>query len=88
MFEIGFEIKAEKSLRADIWLFSETGGFIIEVEKNNLPGIITVMSKYNIHYEEIGETTDHQAMVFGNEIYMPISKAKDGWQKALRNKIK
>ncbi len=46
------------------------------------------MSKYNIHYEEIGETTDHQAMVFGNEIYMPISKAKDGWQKALRNKIK
>ena len=86
--EIGFEIKAEKSLRADIWLFSETGGFIIEVEKNNLPGIITVMSKYNIHYEEIGETTDHQAIVFGNEIYMPISKAKDGWQKALRNKIK
>ena len=59
-----------------------------EVEKNNLPGIITVMSKYNIHYEEIGETTDHQAMVFGNEIYMPISKAKDGWKKALRNKIK
>ena len=86
--EIGFEINAEKSLRADIWLFSETGGFIIEVEKNNLPGIITVMSKYNIHYEEIGETTDHQVMVFGNEIYMPISKAKDGWQKALRNKIK
>ena len=46
------------------------------------------MSKYNIHYEEIGKTTEHQAMVFGETIYMPISKAKDGWKKSLREKIK
>jgi len=86
--EIGFEVNVESSLRADVWLFSETGGFVIEVEKENLQAITATLSSYEIHYEEIGKTTDHQAMVFGKEIHMPISKAKDGWEKSLRNQIK
>ena len=86
--EIGFEVNVESSLRADVWLFSETGGFVIEVEKENLQAITATLSSYEIHYEEIGKTTDHKAMVFGKEIHMPISKAKDGWEKSLRNQIK
>ena len=85
--EIGFEVKINSSYRQDVWLFSETGGFIIELEENVLPQAQAVMSKYNIHYEEIGETTQHQAMVFGEIIHMPILKAKDSWQRSLRNKI-
>jgi len=86
--EIGFEVNVESSLRADVWLFSETGGFVIEVEKENLQAITATLSSYEIHYEEIGKTTDHKAMVFGKVIHMPISKAKDGWEKSLRNQIK
>jgi len=86
--EIGFEVNIETDFRDDIWLFSETGGFIIEIEENSVSNALVVMSKYNIHYEEIGKTTEHQAMVFGETIHMPISKAKDGWKKSLRNKIK
>ena len=86
--EIGFEVSIETDFRDDIWLFSETGGFIIEIEENSVSNALVVMSKYNIHYEEIGKTTEHQAMVFGETIHMPISKAKDGWKKSLRNKIK
>jgi len=86
--EIGFEVNVESSLRADVWLFSETGGFVIEVEKDSLKAITATLSSYKIHYEEIGKTTDHQAMVFGKEIHMPISKAKDSWEKSLRNQIK
>ena len=85
--EIGFEVKINSAGRPDVWLFSETGGFIIELEENVLPQAQAVMSKYNIHYEEIGETTQHQAMVFGEIIHMPILKAKDSWQRSLRNKI-
>ena len=85
--EIGFEVKINSADRPDVWLFSETGGFIIELEENVLPQAQAVMSKYNIHYEEIGETTQHQAMVFGEIIHMPILKAKDSWQRSLRNKI-
>ena len=71
--EIGFEVKINSADRPDVWLFSETGGFIIELEENVLPQAQAVMSKYNIHYEEIGETTQHQAMVFGEIIHMPVS---------------
>ena len=81
------EVKINSAGRPDVWLFSETGGVIIELEENVLPQAQAVMSKYNIHYEEIGETTQHQAMVFGEIIHMPILKAKDSWQRSLRNKI-
>ena len=30
--KIGFEVNIQSELRPDIWLFSETGGFVIEVE--------------------------------------------------------
>jgi phosphoribosylformylglycinamidine synthase len=86
--EIGFEVNIGKSLRADVWLFSETGGFVIEVDKENLQAVATTLSSHEIYYKEIGETTDHQAMLFGKEIHMPIFKAKDNWGKSLREKIK
>ena len=86
--EIGFEVNIGKSLRADVWLFSETGGFVIEVDKKNLQTVVAALSSCGVYYEEIGETTDHQAMLFGQEIHMPVSKAKDSWQKSLREKIK
>ena len=86
--EIGFEVNLGASFRADVWLFSETGGFIIEVDKKNLDTVTGALSSYEIHYEKIGETTDHQAIVFGEKIHISISKAKDAWQQSLRNQIK
>ena len=86
--EIGFEVNLGASFRADVWLFSETGGFIIEVDKKNLDTVTGALSSYEIHYEKIGETTDHQAIVFGEKIHISISKAKDVWQQSLRNQIK
>ena len=85
--EIGFEINITNSLRPDFWLFCETGGFLIEVDKNNLEAVFNILLKHNIYHKEIGKTTNHQAMVFGEKIHMAISKAKEGWEKSLRSKI-
>mgnify|MGYP003311619517 FL=1 len=59
----------------------------IEVDKNNLEAVFNILLKHNIYHKEIGKTTNHQAMVFGEKIHMAISKAKEGWEKSLRSKI-
>ena len=41
--EIGFEVSIETGFRDDIWLFSETGGFIIEIEENSVSNALVVM---------------------------------------------
>ena len=37
--DIGFEIEIEHDMRADKWLFSQTGGFVLEIDKINIPSI-------------------------------------------------
>ena len=86
--EIGFEIEIDQDMRADKWLFSQTGGFVLEVENINIPAIISIMSSYGIPVTQLGRTTAHQAMDFGNVIHMPLSKAKDCWTNGLRDKLK
>ena len=75
-------------MRTDKWLFSQTGGFILEADNINLPAIISIMSGYGIPVTELGKTTTHQVMVFGSVIHIPLAKAKDCWTNGLRNKLK
>ena len=75
-------------MRADKWLFSQTGGFMLEANNINLPAIISIMSSYGIPVTELGKTTAHQAMNFGNVIHMPLSKAKECWANGLRDKLR
>jgi len=86
--EIGFEIEIEQDMRTDQWLFSQTGGFILEVDNINLPAIISIMSDYGIPVTELGKTTTHQVMVFGSVIHMSLARAKDCWTNGLRDKLK
>ena len=86
--EIGFEIEIDQNMRADKWLFSQTGGFVLEANNINLPAIISIMSSYGIPVTELGKTTAHQAMNFGNVIHMPLSKAKECWANGLRDKLR
>jgi phosphoribosylformylglycinamidine synthase len=86
--EIGFEIKIEQNMRTDQWLFSQTGGFILEADNINIPALISIMSDYGISVTELGRTTAHQAMVFGSVIHVPLAKVKESWHSGLRDKIK
>ena len=86
--EIGFEIEIEQDMRTDQWLFSQTGGFILEADNINIPAIISIMSGYGIPVTELGRTTAHQVMVFGNVIHVPLAKVKESWRGGLRDKLK
>jgi len=86
--EIGFEIETEQDMRTDHWLFSQTGGFILEADNINIPAIVTIMSGYGIPVTKLGRTTAHQVMVFGNVIHVPLAKVKESWHGGLRDKLK
>ena len=86
--EIGFEIEIEQDMRTDQWLFSQTGGFILEADNINIPAIISIMSGYGIPVTELGRTTAHQVMVFGNVIHVSLAKVKESWHGGLRDKLK
>ena len=53
---IGFKVSFNENLRSDEILFSETGGFIMEINDSNLETVIHNFSKFNIELFTIGKT--------------------------------
>ena len=60
----------------------------MEADNINIPAIISIMSGYGIPVTELGRTTAHQVIVFGNVIHVSLAKVKESWHGGLRNKLK
>ena len=85
--EIGCEAEIFGELSNEKLLFSETGGFVLEVEPKNVNAVKSVFSTYDLDVFEIGKTTLHQSLVMNNVINLSIRKAKDMWTNGLREKL-
>ncbi|HDY74916.1 MAG TPA: phosphoribosylformylglycinamidine synthase subunit PurL, partial [Candidatus Marinimicrobia bacterium] len=86
--EIGFDVEILGELSNEKLLFSETGGFVLEVDPKNVNGVKSVFSKYNLDVPEIGKTTSHQSLVINNAIInVSVRKAKEAWTNGLREKL-
>ena len=85
--KIGCKININSNLRNDKILFSETSGFILEVEKKHILKIKSLFSNYNEDFFEIGETNFSKNIFINNIINIPISKLKTAWENGLRNKL-
>lgn len=72
-------------------LFSETGGFLMEVAPENLAKLQEVFGKYNIEATEIGETTaDHKIVITnGDEVIVDVAvdDVVEKWENGLREKF-
>ncbi len=81
--EIGAEISFDfTNLRADKTLFSETSGFMFEVEDRNTEKLKTLFKFYKISLIELGKTKGDKLIISKNNktiIDLPISKLKDAW---------
>ncbi len=80
---IGAEINLGFSdLRNDKALFSESSGFIIEVEDSKIEKLRTIFKFYKVELIELGKTKGNGLLVMkGNRkiIDLPISKLKESW---------
>jgi phosphoribosylformylglycinamidine synthase len=84
---IGFDVSVETRARQDKALFSETGGFVLEVPKSSLSDVETILEKYSCDYSIIGKTNSSGRIQINNVIDIDIETAKHAWINGLRDKL-
>ena len=85
--EIGCDIKIINDLRTDKTLFSETGGFVLELSMNNIEAAQSIFSNYGIELIKIGSTNNSGVMIFNSVVKLSVKKVKDAWTNGLREKL-
>ena len=83
---IGCDVNIDSNLQTDKILFSETGGFVLEVSSENVGAISTTFSKYELDVFHIGNTGG--IMIQLNSVLdMYVFDAKEAWTNGLREKL-
>lgn len=85
---IGCTIDIKSTLSIEQLLFSETGGFIIEVGSKNKSELRAIFKKYNVLIEKIGTTNSSNHISINSLIKTDILEAKSFWENGLRDKLK
>ena len=84
---IGCELDLKGDLLLEQMLFSETGGFIIEVDRKNIKDLESIFKKYKINLIPVGCTNDTQLVNINNVIIQELKELKIAWENGLRNKL-
>ena len=84
---VGGSINIENNSNNDVVLFSESGGFVIEIEKNNRDTICSIMDDGGVAWSDIGRTNNSGILHMNNVIDLTINKAKFSWENGLRDKL-
>ena len=85
---IGCSVNISGKLSIEKLLFSETGGFIIEVVDSNVNEIKEIFQSYNLEIDLIGRTTKEKYIKINEKIDLSTEEAKKLWLSGLRDKIK
>ena len=83
---IGCDITINSDLPTDKILFSETGGFVLEVSPENADAVLSNFSKYESDVFQVG-TTGSNTIQINRVVDMVISDAKKTWANGLREKL-
>ena len=84
---IGCKVEIGGELPAETKLFSETGGFIIEVSKKNVTSLVRQFKKYGIDIIQIGSTNGTNTVIINNYINQSIDNLRNAWENGLRDKL-
>ena len=83
---IGCDITINSDLPTYKILFSETGGFVLEVSPENADAVIPNFSKYGSDVFQIG-TTGSNTIQINRVVDIVVSDAKETWANGLREKL-
>jgi phosphoribosylformylglycinamidine synthase len=84
---IGVKVNVPGPLPTDIKLFSETGGFILEVAWEHMAPLKAIFARFNVPIIIIGETQAEAKLQMNDVIDLKISDAKSAWDLGLREKL-
>mgnify|MGYP001325146437 FL=1 len=83
---LGCNVKIESDLSPDKILFSETGGFILEILPKNINALKSVFSNYGLDVFEIG-TTGGESININEAVDLAVFNAREAWRNGLRDKL-
>lgn len=84
--EIGFEVEIPGDLTLAQLLFTQTGGFVLEVAPENLTEMSRILAKFDIYFAEIGTTIAAKTLTLNRNVKLDLVTAKKAWQQGLRAK--
>jgi phosphoribosylformylglycinamidine synthase II len=84
---IGATVFIPGDLPEDKKLFSETGGFILEISPEKLSSLEQLLAKHSVSYTSVGETTLEPVLNIHSVINLPINVAYTAWKKGLSEKL-
>ena len=83
---IGCNVNIDSDLSPDKILFSETGGFVLEVLPKNIDVIKSIFSNYGLDIFDIGSTGGESIEINSiTDIY--VNETKKAWTNGLREKL-
>ena len=85
---IGCVTNIPGTLSKEKLLFSETGGFLVEVTDLDIERLKDIFKNYNVDIYPIGKTSEENEIIINDNIHMNVKEAKKLWLEGLRNKIK
>jgi phosphoribosylformylglycinamidine synthase len=83
---IGCLVKYLSNLSMEKFLFSETGGFVVETSAEMLSVLKSKFSNYGLNVLEIGLTGGSRVKI-NNALNLPVNKANKAWTNGLREKL-
>jgi len=84
--DIGCSAIIEGNLETHKVLFSETGGFILEVDKKHTPEVKNIFDQYGLKAYLIGETGGKDIQL-NDSINIAVTRARHRWENGLREKL-
>ena len=84
---IGIKVTIPGDYRDDVLMFSETGGFVIEVKSENVDAVKNIINKNDCEYFQIGNTVSTNSIKINNVTNISINGAKRAWANGLRDKL-
>ncbi|MFQ6605378.1 MAG: phosphoribosylformylglycinamidine synthase subunit PurL [Fidelibacterota bacterium] len=86
-YGIGCEADVPGDLRPDKLLFSETGGFLLEVAAAHADEVRERFSASGLTARIIGRTTDSETITINTVINLDVSRARAAWSTGLQDKL-
>ena len=83
---LGCDVKIESDLEDGAVLFSETGGFILEIRKEDFGNVESCFQKYGLECFNIGSTIEGEIKI-NNAISLSTQQAFQAWSDGLSSKL-
>ncbi len=84
---IGVNVNIPGDLPTEKKLFSETGGFVLEIAREKLKVVLALFQNANVSAYPIGETKPDAYLHMNNVIALSLDAAKMAWENGLRSRL-